>query len=327
MTPSDSLSADHFSYRELRTADDVAILAAPLGIAFEPPGLLSLLVAETGSASAKDLRGLRPSQHPITPEELAASPFIMTGEMTTYGPGGNPLLPPVIPPGPYIGLGSAEEAHPTFTGEAAKLKSIELWNKVLAGAPSIGSGSVVQTMRAVFSRFSAVVKRKSFLERRIHRFLNDHRALLLPPFTNCLFEHSLYSGAEERKADFILERGAGFPALLIELESPTHKVFRADGHLTAPASHAVAQISDWVRIIDQDSARNASGRFSFLAGPKERLVVIGRGLEHREQMLNSRFSGTTIWTYDLLLEEARGRWNNQLAEQYRILGLPELRPF
>lgn len=72
---------------------------------------------------------------------------------------------------------------------------------------------------------------------------------------------------------------------------------------------------------------NATGELSFLAGPKQRLVVMGRGLEKRSQLENTRFSDTTFWTYELLLAQARERWNEQLDEQYRLLGLTPQRPF
>jgi hypothetical protein len=66
---------------------------------------------------------------------------------------------------------------------------------------------------------------------------------------------------------------------------------------------------------------------AFLTGEKQGLVIIGRGLGDREQLLETKFGETVVWTYDLLLDEARGRWNANVQEQYRLLGLPPERPF
>ena len=115
--------------------------------------------------------------------------------------------------------------------------------------------------------------------------------------------------------------------MLIELESPVYNIFRKNGDLTAEANHAKGQIAGWVSFIDQDARTNASGEFSFLAGPKQRLVVMGRGLEDRSRLENTRFSDTTFWTYELLLAHARERWNDQIEAQHKLVGLPPHRPF
>jgi hypothetical protein len=319
VTPREDLSLDKVSHRQLRTSEDVADLVSPFELTFDPPGAASISGFVDGAPPSKRASNV------MTPDQLGGWPFSMVGEVTLFS--SNPLTPPLLAPSPYFGFGRADEARRVFSTRAAKEKAIELWNEALSGTSPKRSRSFVQSTRSVFSKFSAILKRKSFLERRIHRYINEHKGLLLPPFVRCFFEHRLRFNDEERKADFILERQPGFPALLIELESPSHRVLRKDGHLTAASAHAVGQVADWVRIIDSDAKHNASGELSFLAGPKDRLIVIGRGVEHREALLNSRFSGTTLWTYDLLWEQARTRWNNILSDQCRLLGLPEAAPF
>ena len=150
---------------------------------------------------------------------------------------------------------------------------------------------------------------------------------ILPNHKNCFFEHKFYLNNEVKIADFVLEREQGMSSLLIELELPVHKVFTKKYDLTHQANHARKQISDWVSFIDKDSARNASGEFSFLSGPKDRLVIIGRGLEHRERLIDTKFDGVTFWTYEMLIEEAKIHWNNHISNQYKLLGLEETRPF
>ena len=108
-----------------------------------------------------------------------------------------------------------------------------------------------------------------------------------------LYEHIIIKGNEEKKADFVLDRGGGFPSLLIEIENPIHQLFLKDGGPSAPANHARHQIAEWCSFIDQDS-RNVAGEFAFLSGPKERLVLIGRGLDRKQEMLDTKFEGTLM---------------------------------
>ncbi|HVO13308.1 MAG TPA: hypothetical protein VMX54_21385 [Vicinamibacteria bacterium] len=224
-----------------------------------------------------------------------------------------------------IGWGNVRSAEEMFNREKGADDAVHIWSTVLAGMPP--GGSFIDGAKRVFDRFAASIRMRLFRERKIHRLLRAHAGLLMPPHKRLLFEHEIYLGDDVRKADFILEREQGAPALLVELEAPVHKVFRKDGNLTQEATHAREQIVEWASFIDQDAKRNASGDLNFLAGPKERLVVIGRGIEQRELMLRQRWSDTNIWTYDVLLAEARTRWNNTVAEQCRLLGRPETRPF
>ena len=60
----------------------------------------------------------------------------------------------------------------------------------------------------------------------------------------------------------------------------------------------------------------------FLQGPnKTRLVVMGRGLEFYGEMSNSRYTDTIMWTYDMLLKEAKENWIKHIAEQRKVLGI------
>ncbi len=127
-------------------------------------------------------------------------------------------------------------------------------------------------------------------------------------------------------ADFILERDAALPALLIELETPAARIFTKRGEPTKETNHAKGQIADWVRFIEGDP-RNTTGDLAFLRGPKDRLVVISTGLDQLGQMLDSRHTDTTLWTYDILLREAKARWDGVLRQQRAMLGLPDIGPF
>jgi hypothetical protein len=255
---------------------------------------------------------------------ISKTPFFMIGEMLAVQ-ADNPIAPPAVLNKGLIGCGQVADFIQSFSPEKAREESINLWNAAILS--DVKPGNFVHKTKQVFKTFAAIIRRKSFLERRIHRYLNEHARLLLPPHKKCYYEHRILQGSNERRIDFLLEREPGMPSILVELESLVHQIFKKNGESTAETNHAKSQIAEWISFIDMDSAANASGDFSFLAGPKQRLVVIGRGLENREQLINSKFSDTTLWTYDLLLEQARDRWNNELENQYRIVGMPQVRPF
>lgn len=292
-----------------------------------------LIVGITPKANlTSDTVNLRPIDEVIAmlpnwtfdPNSLPKMPFTLFGQpiITVVG---NPLAPPVEAGDSLVGAGQLEGALNNFSSISALQQALQLWNNAVAGSGK--TDSFVYEAKQIFMGFRYAIKRKAFLERRVHRFINEHARLLLPQFRQKLFEHPIYLENEVRVADFILEREPGLPALLVELESPVHKVFRKNGELTAEANHAKNQIAEWVAFIDQDAQRNASGDFAFLAGPKQRLVIMGRGMEHREKLLRTKFTDTTIWTYDLLLEHAINRWNDEIAAQCRLIGLEPFVPF
>lgn len=267
---------------------------------------------------------LAPMTYGGTPlSNLAEDFFMLVGDMVVTG--NNPLLPPALDSRFLMGWGRRSGFDKTFNIEKAKEESIDLWNKRLIDKAS--SASYVSEVNNILYRLQAVIKRKTFLERRIHRFVCQYKHLLLPPHKRCLYEHILYRGTESRKADFILEREQGLPPILIELESPVHPVFTKNMELTAPANHARQQISEWVSFIDSDAVNNASGELNFLTGTKERLIIIGRGLEHKERLIDTKFDGVVFWTYDIFIEEVKHRLNDQYASQCQMVGLEIRKPF
>ena len=293
IAPKETLEEDVYRFEELETLSQLRVLIRPWKADFEP-------------------------------SRLSHIDFALFGPMY-MGYVNDSLAPPPLDQQDVIGYGNRTTAEGMFDIESGKKDAIELWNGALTGVSS--NGSFISEAKAVFGRFATSIRLKAFRERRIHRLLRDHAGLLLPTHKRLFFEHELWLGQAMRKADFILERETGFPALLVELESPVHQVFRRDGNLTHEATHAKEQIAEWTSFIDRDVQRNAQGEMLFLAGPKQRLVVIGRGLEHRDLLLKQRWTDTSFWTYDLLLDEVRDRWNDTLAEQCRQVGRSLLRPF
>lgn len=294
ISPDDNLEEDRIVLKTIRTINDVNEIIAPMNFG-----------------------GRLPNKEPD-------NSFIMLADMSVVETN-NPLAIPVLDNRFLIGWGRSSGFFKSFDITKAKTEAISIWNNAREG---IGKDkNYVQETRKIFEKFQAVIKRKAFLERRIHRFINEHENIFLPNHKRCLFEYKLYLGEETRKADFILEREQGLPSIFIELESPVHNVFTKNYDLTAQANHASQQISEWVQFVENDPRRNASGEYNFLTGPKERMVIIGRGLDDRERLVNTKYGGITFWTYSIMLEEAKIRANNSLASQYKLLGLTEIRPF
>jgi hypothetical protein len=73
--------------------------------------------------------------------------------------------------------------------------------------------------------------------------------------------------------------------------------------------------------------QNASGDFKFLLGEKDRLVVIGRKKDNPNEVAGIKHRDTVLWTYDLLLEQARKQWTSIINQQRGLLGLKTIPTF
>src|SRR3990172_983554 len=253
VSPDNALSADITSVVPLKTTEDINKMLSPMSYGGTPLG------------------------------NLAEGFFMLLGDMVMTG--GNPLFPPAIDSRLLVGWGRKKGFEKAFNIEKAKEGALDLWNKRHLGKTA--DASYIREINNILYRFQAAIKRKAFLEKRIHRFIYQYKDILLPSHKRCFYEHILYHNTEIRKADFILQREQGLPPILIELESPIHSVFTKTMDLTAQANHARGQISEWVLFIDSDAVKNASGELNFLTGPKERLVIIGRGTEHKERLIDT----------------------------------------
>jgi hypothetical protein len=250
---------------------------------------------------------------------LASQGFTLFGDLTLTS---DDRLAPAHHEPWLKGWGALASIGNTFSEETARTDAVEAWARAhTTGLPR--SGSIALELKRIFDTFQAIVKRKAFLERRIHRFLYAHKAVMLPEHQTGYSEVVLRLGEDSRKADLVLQREEGMPAWLIELERPDVDVVRQNGDLTAPANHACQQIATWARFIEQNPA-NTAPPFDFLQGPKQRLVIIGRGLEHRERLLQTRYDDTLVWTYDILLDGAERRWAEAINSQRALVGLPRI---
>lgn len=293
ITPDNSLEKDEITLVELKTNEDINHILEPMSYG--------------GTALNR----------------LNENDFTLFGDMRVVS--NNPLDVPALDERLLVGFGRKKGFEIVFSIEKAKEEAIGFWNA--RALKHDDPKSYVSEVKNILDKFKAIIRKKSFLERRIHRFIIEHSHILLPPHKKCFYEHIVYRNEDFRKADFILEREQGLPPILIELESPTHPIFTKNYDLTAQANHARSQISEWVAFIDSDAMRNARGDFYFLTGPKERLVIIGRGLEHKSRLIETKYDGVVFWTYDILIEEITNRLNDNYASQCGMVGLALKRPF
>lgn len=140
---------------------------------------------------------------------LANSNFFLAGSVIEYS-SSNPLVPPAHEDPSMIGCGSGQQASMAFRPEGAKLDAIAMWNYALLGKKS--SGNFLHETKGIFNTFASIIRRRAFVERRIHRYLRDHAVLLLPAHVRFFFEHELRLGDEVRRVDVILQREPVNPA-------------------------------------------------------------------------------------------------------------------
>lgn len=219
---------------------------------------------------------------------------------------------------PLLVIVGDDKLEEWFSITSAKKRALDEWNNL--GNNLDPNYSFIYNLKKIFDAFQAILNRRSFVERRLHRFLNSHSLYLLPSYKKCHFEFILRLGDDIRKADFILERELGFPPILIELESSFHRIFKKKDELTVYGNHAGEQIKEWVKFIESNS-ENASGNNDFLRGKKDRLVIVGRGLDCIDAMKDTKFGENLVWTYDLLAYEAKNRWNNLIIDQCKKLNI------
>jgi hypothetical protein len=153
------------------------------------------------------------------------------------------------------------------------------------------------------------------LELPIQAFLTAHPELLCPTFD----AHWVKVPFGARCSDFVF-REAGGNYELVEIEAPIRSLFRRDGQQCEALTHAINQLADWVRYIEdnKDTVERELGLAGISTNPRL-LVVIGRSssltpeTRRKLQSLQNIQPKLRILTYDDVLATAR-------ATLSRILG-------
>lgn len=165
---------------------------------------------------------------------------------------------------------------------------------------------------ALLHEFELLLQRP---EEPVHQFLRQHPELISP--TCDMYWSKLAFGA--RVSDFVF-REPHNDYELVELEAPIRRLFRRDGQQREELTHAINQIADWIKYIEDNkkTVEEHLGLTGISTSPRS-LVVIGRSEsltdENRRKLttLQNQISKLRILTYDDLLAGAR-------ANLERILG-------
>lgn len=157
--PDDNLEDDEFLITEIVTAEDASKIIAPM-----------------------TFQGCLPNKQP-------ENSFLFIGSLSLVE-ANNQLAVPVIDNKFLLCWGRTAGFFNNFNPEKAKEEAITLWNNALNELN--GKKNYVQSVNGILDKFRAIIKRKAFLERRIHRYIYEHRSIFLPSHKQCLYEHKLY---------------------------------------------------------------------------------------------------------------------------------------
>lgn len=167
----------------------------------------------------------------------------------------------------------------------------------------------------LLAEFKELLDSEPDREEELQVFLKKHPALLCPSHTKMW--PKLQLGA--RITDFVFRDATG-DYLLIELEKSTHPLFRKEGHPSAELTHAMGQVTDWKRYLEDNlaTAQRELGLTGISANPRS-MVVIGRSSslspENRRKLttMDSEHPKLRVLTFDDLYDNARAVLENILG--------------
>lgn len=138
-------------------------------------------------------------------------------------------------------------------------------------------------MRAIRSRWNALLRRENLHERYYHDFIARHAHIFFPMFLESIQVISKIRLGAELVTDLVLvrdEASMGLSYVLIEIEPPWVIPFTKGGVASARLTRAIHQILDWKRWIDEhrSEARKVFPSFLHYANPKalfDYCIIIG----------------------------------------------------
>ena len=167
----------------------------------------------------------------------------------------------------------------------------------------------------ILDEFRALLDSNPDREQTLQTFLQAHPALLCPAYTKMWPKLDLGS----KETDFVF-CDANNEYLLVELERSTLKLFKKDGHLTAEVNHALGQVTDWKRYLEDNLATvQRELKLTNISANPHALIVIGRSntlTEENRRKLTSTHNQhpkTRILTYDDVYNNAKTVIENLLG--------------
>jgi hypothetical protein len=167
----------------------------------------------------------------------------------------------------------------------------------------------------LLSSFRALLDSEPTREQSLQAFLQANPALLCP--THIRIWPKLQFGAAV--SDFVLQ-DANQEYILVELERSTQTLFRQDGHPTADLTHALGQVLDWKRYIEDNlSTVQRELGLSGMTATSHGLVVMGRrqSLSQKDsrklQAMAAESPRLRVATYDDIYDRAQAAIENLLG--------------
>ncbi len=203
--------------------------------------------------------------------------------------GDEKLLPPVLIGRTNVAPGETKELHEW------RARELEAQERRMASPTDL---------LARWVGFADLLGESNPTERALHKYLLSCPIMLGANWDKV--ESEVWFGPSYR-ADLVLRANRALPTVrLVELERATHRLFTKNLQETAEVTHAVQQVSDWLRYCRQnptDPVIAASGGVS-----PEGMVVIGRSrflnATEREVLAhNNQVRDVKVITYDELLDD------------------------
>ncbi|HLM02710.1 MAG TPA: Shedu anti-phage system protein SduA domain-containing protein, partial [Pyrinomonadaceae bacterium] len=159
----------------------------------------------------------------------------------------------------------------------------------------------------LFQAFKSLLDSNPEREEVLQQFLKENPSLLCPSYIKLFPKLALGNHI----TDFVFREATG-DYLLVELERSTLRLFKNNGDLSADLNHALGQITDWKRYIEDNlpSIQRELGLTEISSNPKS-LVVIGRSQtlssdnKRKLATIENERPKTKILTYDDVLQNAK----------------------
>lgn len=160
----------------------------------------------------------------------------------------------------------------------------------------------------------------------LQSFLKKHPVLLCPAHIRVWSKLPL--GA--RDTDFVFQEATG-DYILVELEKSTHRLFRKDGNTNSKLNHAIDQIRNWKRYLEDNlsTVQRELGLSGISSNPNS-LIVIGRSryltAENKRKLTTvaNESPKIRIMTYDDVLKNAKKVIENLLGPLFETFGTTEI---
>jgi len=157
-------------------------------------------------------------------------------------------------------------------------------------------------------------------EEPLHQFVKGKPGLLCPTHDRVWSKLPL----GKRVTDFVFRQATG-EYLLVELEGPSHILFRTDGQQREELTHAIDQVMDWRRYIE-DNLRTVQTELGLdgISSNPSCLIVIGRSSslnpDTRRKLvtLQNATPNLRIITYDDLIANAKAAVENILGPLWDV---------